>query len=487
MNERRRLHSVYMWFALLQTLKGFIPLLLLTALKGVNWSELGWYWYAGIIIIAAALLVYGYLEWSKFSYAVEEDRIVIRKGVLFLDEKTIYFGRIHSVNVEQPIIPRLFGVAQLKIETPGGDKKADGILPAMTVEDAEQLRRLLLERRRGKEAVEAAVASASALSAVPHLASDEEPHIRLGVGGLILAAATSLNFGLVAAFMAGLVSFADDIIRLFAPEHFLENLYNQSTSMLPGYLAFIIIGLSALFVAWLLSIILYVLKYSGFAVQKTGTQIAVSYGLLDKRTYVFDPKKVQAVIIQEGLIRQWIGYAQIQLQVISSDKKEQLMLHPCMPKKQLDQVISDFVPQIQIADVNHAAPKRALLYYIRIELVIAIIACAGLIGLFHRDGLWSLLLLPIVVLWRWACYRAAGMRLENGQLTLRGRRLARVTYLVRRPQIVAMKVKRTTGQQRKDLRTLSVHVMGSTLDYGVACLERKDVERVWNWYSRAKI
>lgn len=497
MNEPGKLHPVYLFFALLQTIKGLLPIFIITLLRGVNWSDLHWYWYAGVSTGIVLLLIYGYFDWSKFTYQVEEDRIVIRKGVLFRDEKTIFFRRIHSVNIAQPFVQRLLGVVQVNIETPGGNKKADGILAALSAKDAEQLRTLLLKRRESSELqaettsespqeILAAVPKASKESTDGNNDSNEGAFFQMDTGKLFMAAATSMNFGLVAAFIAGLVSFADDVIKLFAPEHFLEEVYRQSTSAMPIYLLVVVIAISGIVMAWLLSILLYILKYSGFTVRKDGKQISVSYGMLDRKTHLFDPKKVQAVIVQEGIVRQMLGYAQIQLQVISSDKKERMILHPFLPVSELQNVIEIFVPQIKMTEVKTLAPARALIYYLRIELLLTLIASAVLIGFFKYDGLWSLLLIPIVALWRWSCYRAAGMSLDNGQLTLRGRNLARVTYMIRRPQIVVMKVKQTRGQQRKELLSLSVHAMGSVLDYSVTCLDQAEVKRVWKWYSREK-
>ncbi|WP_162241959.1 PH domain-containing protein [Paenibacillus sp. Leaf72] len=546
MNNPRRLHKVFVIFTLFQFVKGLLPLIIITLLRKSGFLGLEWYWYAGAVGLIVLALFFGFLEWRTFTYTPEADRIVIRKGVLFKDEKTIYYARIHSVNVEQPFLQRILGVAELKIETPGGGKKADGILPALTVRDAEQLRQQLLSRQH--ETVERAAHQADdskriirldkdvdtskhGASAVPiegahgvsanselgglnysanglseletgarqafnhHSSSGKQSsksgdsaYFRLTIGQLLLAAATSMNLGLALAFIAGIYSFADDFLEKFAPMRIFEMLYAESKSLVPGY---VIIGIAvaaicALAAAWALSIILYIIKYSGFAVHREGKRISVSYGMLDKKAYLFDPNKVQSVLIEEGIFRQMIGYAQIKLQVVSSDKNEQLMLHPFVPVKELEHVISHFVPQMKLMEINAHAPKRALLYYMRIELAVALLLCGAAFGFWGTAALWSLILIPIVYLWRRACHKAAGVRLENGQLTLRRRNLARITYLVRRPQIVAMKVKRSWGQQRKGLVTLGVRTMGNASDYSVAVLDHNDVEPVWNWFSRGK-
>lgn len=504
MSERRKLHPVYILFGLLNTIQGFLPFILIALFKGIEWSELRWYWYAGVAAAAAGLVLLSFLEWKRFGFWLEQDRIIIRRGLLFRDEKTIYYARIHSVNVEQPLIQRLLGVAQVKIETPGGNKKADGILPALSVLEARHIQQMLrgqakakvlpdnqLQAEAGLESAKHPIAQAELPAVVSVVTTESQLHapaFRLNSAQLLQAAATSMNFGLVAAFIAGLYSFTDDIIDQLLPDHFFETVVEGSAGLMPSYIIIMFIIVFGLLFAWLLSILLYILKYSGFTVRREGPQISVSYGLLERKTHVFDPKKVQAVIIKEGLLRQAIGYAEIQLQIISSDKKEQLRLHPFVKRSDVHKVLSTFVPQMKLptnADLA-GAPKRALLYYVRIELLITIAVCSALIVLLKAEGLWSLPIVPIVIWWRSSCYRAAGLKLEDGQLTLRRRFISRSTYLIRRPQIVMMRVNRSIGQQRKKLLTLSVHAMGSPFDYRVACMDHADVKPIWQWYSRSK-
>jgi putative membrane protein len=508
MNERRTLHPIYILFGLLNTIKGFIPVILIGLVRGKDWTGLAWYWYAGASALAAVILVFSFLEWRRFGFWLEEDRIIIRKGWMFRDEKTIYYGRIHSVNVEQPFIQRILRVAQVKIETPGGNKKADGILPALSLEAANDIQQILRRQASTKSqaantaepennVTENAAAGQQLVvkmndkpltQAAPAEPSRKSPAITLNATQLIQAAATSMNFGLVAAFMVGLFSLADDLVNVLLPDHFFENVVKDSASLMTNFILIFVLIIAGIGFAWLLSIVLYVLKYSGFSVKRDGRQISVSYGLLEKKTFVFDPKKVQAVVIKEGLLRQAFGYAEIQLQIVSSDKKEQLMLHPFLKRSSIQQVLNDFVPQVKLPSNAHmaGAPKRALLYYLRIELLFTLLVCAAFIIFFKAGGLWSLLLVPIVLWWRKSSYNAAGVKLDEGQLTLRNRFVSRTTYLIRRPQIQTMRVNRTIGQQRKKLLTLSVRTMGSPFDYSVKCLDRKDVEPVWQWYSRSQ-
>jgi putative membrane protein len=575
MNERRSLHPLYIAYGVLNVIKGFIPVILIMLLRGVNWEAvLRWYWIAGAAGLLALLLGISYLQWKRFGFWLEQDRIVIRSGLLFRGEKTIYYSRIHSVNVEQPLIQRLLGIAQLKIETPGGGDKSDGILHALSVSEAsvirEQLKAFAEGATRKKEAAadgfeesteEAAIAAgdgtgertsdetlrpivtvdgrargtvatglandaqssmASGSPAVDarmsagtdSLAGDRPPgspvhsaadktrkahtagrttaraaeagSITLGAGQLFKAAATSLNFGLALAFIGGLYSFADDFLELLLPDQFFRHLIEDSRSLMPSVLFIVFIAVFVIGLTWALSIGLFILKFSGFTMRRDGQQVSISYGLLEKKSYVFDPKNVQAVIINESLLRQLFGFAEVRLQIVSSDKQEQLMLHPFVKFKDIDLLLARFVPGMRVFDPAElaASPRRAWLYYIRIPYIIVVALCAASIGFFGVAGLWSLFLLPLTYAWCLGCHRAEGVLLKEGQLTLRKRFIGRTTYCLRKARIVAMKVKSTKAQRSKELTSLSVHVLGSGSAYDADCLERKDVEAVWRWYSR---
>ncbi|WP_169833439.1 PH domain-containing protein [Paenibacillus oryzae] len=528
MNEERRLHPLYLLYGLLSAVKGFLPLIFIGIFNGFNWSRLlEWYWLAGISGLVVLILFFSYLEWRTTVFRLEDDRMVIRKGYLFREEKTLYYSRIHSVNVEQPLIQRLLGIAQLKIETPGGGKKADAVLQALSLKEAgaikDQLRQFAghpassdaafgaQEKAADSplaacESQEGVAASRSAESEplqsdalwTSGLRSEDaerrgqgnKQHARvisLGPGKLFQAAATSLNFGLALAFLAGIYSFADDFIKLLLPDHFFEQVIEDSAWLVSGVLMIIFVSLAVLIFAWGLSVVLYVLKYSGFQIVRERDQVTLSYGLLEKKMVVFNPRNVQAVIVGESLLRQWMGYGEVKLQVVTSDKQEMLMLHPYIKLSEIQQLLDGYIPGFRMKSGQklQPPPRRALLYYLRIPLLFAAAASIACIIMFGAAGSWCLLLVPLVAAWRFFCHRSAGVLLEDRQLSLRRRWLSRSTYLIARPRIEAMKVSRSLGLRRKELASLSVYALGSSMNFGVSCLEQSDVEQVWNWYSRS--
>ncbi|BFH17117.1 PH domain-containing protein [Paenibacillus melissococcoides] len=263
---------------------------------------------------------------------MEADKLLIRQGLFFRDEKTIYYSRIHSVQVEQPLLQRLFGMAQLKIETPGGSGESDGVLPTLSQERAEELRSLLMQRSQGRDWPEDAAAEGSDAGCRPEAEGARAlPLVRMPAGQLFVGALSTVNPGLVLAFFAGLLSFADDMVKLIVPKRISDQLLHAIESSVSGPVSLAILGAGALLGAWLLSSLLYIVKYYGFTAEERVGSIVVTYGLFEKKMNAIKPDRAQAIVVKEGLLRQALGYAEIEVRVVSSDMKEALMLHPYVP------------------------------------------------------------------------------------------------------------------------------------------------------------
>lgn len=569
MNEpvKMRMHKLYILFPLADSIKTLIPAAILFGLKlfnGESLERMTWYWIAaGIAAAVLLLIIYGWLQWRRLVYMLEDNKIVISRGVFFREELSIYTGRIHSMNMEQPLLQRILGLTQVKIDTPG---KTDdgGKLPAVSSAEAERLQRWLRERtaagstqartqagiitdnnhteinqdvsadRTKQENSQFPLPAVDANTGESHWAAHEVPEndnsidsartigeidsdssrtitteeagklhdsgtaklaqiteascvpeertvlLQLSAGRLMLAALTSLNLSLALAFAAGVFSLADDVL----PDKLYTKLFQEAGQLLPGGWAAVIAV--ALVLAWLLSAVLYTIKYAGFTVERVGKQIAVTCGLLERKQMFFSPQRVQAVSVKEGLLRQRFGYGEVKLHVLTSDSEKNFMLHPMIPMKDVQALLERIVPQYSADAVDTVPPKRAIWLYIRLEALIASVVCAACIWYFKTPGLWSLLLFPAALLWAVLMHKDAGIALQGKQLTMRSRMISRTTRYIRRPQVVSLEVSGTRRQRRKNLLSFEVNLISSQYDKKIYGLEQSDVESVWDWFRRSK-
>src|SRR5690606_29964072 len=115
--RERRLHRWSWLFVLLQQLRQFIVPLLVLGFLGRGGRYALWP-LVGVAVLAAASI------WRYFTYRyhVDGDRLVVREGLLERQVRQIPFARIHNVALHQTLLHRVFGVAEVRLESAGGNK-----------------------------------------------------------------------------------------------------------------------------------------------------------------------------------------------------------------------------------------------------------------------------------------------------------------------------------------------------------------------------
>lgn len=165
-----------------------------------------------VLLAAAALVVlagfaYAAVAWRMTRYALDAEAVYLQTGVLFRQQRSARLDRIQAIDVVQPLLARLFGLAELKIEVAGGSDSV--VRLAFLKEDAAQaLRGELLARAAGvefgtEEQPEAPVAPEREVFAVPpgRLVASlvRSPSVVALVGGLVLAVVVTVQVGQVGA------------------------------------------------------------------------------------------------------------------------------------------------------------------------------------------------------------------------------------------------------------------------------------------------
>lgn len=99
------------------------------------------------IIIAICLilqllntLVYPKFEYKQWWYEITEDRIIYNEGIWFRNLTIIPIVRVQHINITEGPINRIYGLADLEINTAGGSFKIPNIEKAVVEELAENLR-----------------------------------------------------------------------------------------------------------------------------------------------------------------------------------------------------------------------------------------------------------------------------------------------------------------------------------------------------------
>lgn len=95
-----------------------------------------------IALLLGVTLVFSWLRWRMFTYQVLPDQLVISRGVLHRTRRSIPAERIQDVSLKQGPLARVIGLAEVRIETGGGEKD-EGHLDSVSLAEAYRLRELL--------------------------------------------------------------------------------------------------------------------------------------------------------------------------------------------------------------------------------------------------------------------------------------------------------------------------------------------------------
>lgn len=103
-----------------------------------------------VLVVASGVLGGGYFAaaWRVTRYAIDADRVYLQSGVLFRRQRQARLDRIQAVDVVQPLLARILGLAQLTVEQAGG-RDSRVVIAYLTEARAQEVRNELLARAAG--------------------------------------------------------------------------------------------------------------------------------------------------------------------------------------------------------------------------------------------------------------------------------------------------------------------------------------------------
>ncbi|MGO4221240.1 PH domain-containing protein [Lysobacter sp. TAF61] len=387
----RRLHPMSWLFVLLQQLKQFIvPLLILLFLKRGDRNEL---W---PLIGVAVLVVTSLWQYFTYRYGVAGDHLVVRSGLLERSLRVIPFARIHNVALQQTLLHRLFGVAEVRLESAGG-AKPEAQMRVLRLDDALALESLV--RRRGQATAADAPVEEPAVDTLLTLPVAEV--LRLGLvsnRGLILV---GTGFAAAAQFSPKLIPNLFEAVgmRLFgyAGEHGFGPLEYAAAG-----LAVLALLLGAL---RLLSVALALMQYFGFRLSEQGRRLTVERGLLARWRTSASRRRIQAWTLHEGVLHRLLKRRSLEVDTaVAEEGRQQRALRELAPiatPAACDALVEHLLPRAKWSHLDWQPLPASSWWRLFLPSVPFVLAVA--IALAIKFGAWGLLAL----LWLpWSAFKA---------------------------------------------------------------------------------
>ncbi|MEU5364647.1 PH domain-containing protein [Streptomyces sp. NPDC005925] len=273
---------------------------------------------AGLAVLLPAAALYGFLTWWFTHFAVTGTELRIRTGLLFRRTAHIRLDRLQAVDVTQPLLARVAGVAKLRLDVIGTHKKDE--LAFLGADEARALRAELLARAAGfapETAHEVGEAPSRELLRVP-------PGV-LAVSLLL----TGATWGTLAAALV-----VPPVLWLFT-----HSPWTVLATALP------LLG-----AAGASSVGRYVREYD-WTVGESPDGLRLDHGLLDRTHETVPPGRVQTVRIVQPLLWRGRDWVRVELDVAGSSNS---VLMPVAPREAAAAIVTRVLPGVSV-------PPRAAL------------------------------------------------------------------------------------------------------------------------------
>ena len=410
--QRQNLLGVLVYFA--KNGRAFFSLFIVLLATSRGFENGSLYLGLGIGVLVLLITVVSYLQYLKFTFHIEDEELIIHKGVLFTEKRIIPFDRIQSVHIHQNFIQQILNVVGLKIDSAGSRKKELEI-SALDQRTARALQSVLQngEVSKSEEPIERPAVQSTEL-------------LRLDVGDLLKIGLTEnhLRSGLLAiAVVWGYYSqyrqYLEDYLEDYVPgdltEYLPEIIRMGMVMVLTGMVLFIIISV-------VLSLIRTVLRFFNFRAWLETSMIGISSGLLKRNEYRIPVSKVQYLVWNSNPLRKILGFESInvrQAQSANEQRQQAIEIPACYPPQ--THAIEQAVFGREV-NMGQSPVRPNILPYILITLYVSVFITAVLLIWSYLHGkmfIGSIGIIPVFLFFAWQYGKSIRIDLQADLLIIK--------------------------------------------------------------------
>lgn len=400
----------------------------------------------GITVVSLATAV---LAWWRTTYADGATSVVVTRGLLSRSVRTVPLDRVRGVEVEAPLLHRVFGLVRVRIDAAAGAVQGadeELVVDGLPRAEADRLRTHLLARRTAPAAAAGGTAQDGSPAPVPE---PEQELLRFDNRWLAYAPLVGSYLAVPLAAVGALFRLADELPRRFRPEFDRPDL--SDTAVLLGVLVVVAVVLvvgavvgSAL-VNW------------GFRLVRRGGSLVAVRGLLTRRHTELEVDRIRGAAVSEGLGMRWVHAARATALVTGlGDAARRGQLLPLGPRDQAWWVAGLLVEDPGPLRAHPPAARRRRLVRATAPGLVVLLAGAVLAA---TAGWWWLLpvgavLTGLGVPLGLGRYAALGHVAGPRSFSVRSGWLVREQVVLQRRAVVGWQVQQSFFQRRQGLATV---------------------------------
>jgi len=421
------------------------------------------------VLITLLSLLGAAVSWWRFTYVVGDRTVVVTRGVLTRSVRTVPLDRVRGVEVEAPLLHRVFGLVRVRIDAAAGsavtgteELLVDGVPRA----EGDRLRAALLQRSRPAPTDGAA---AEGLGSGPSADPVEEEIARFDNRWLLYAPLVGGYLAVPLAAIGALGRLVDELPDRYVPDVQGPAVVTASMIAAAVALALLVVVLGSVLGA-------AVVNWRFRLVRRGGSLIAVR-GLVTRRHTELEIDRIRGYTISEGLGMRLVGAARASALVTGlGDATRRGQLLPLGPRTEAWALGGRLVEAPgPLRGHPPAARRRAVVGAVVPGLVVlaagvALAALEGWWGVAAAGAVLTVLGVPVGL----GRYAALGHAAGPRSLAVRSGWLVRSHTVLQRRAVIGWQVRQSPFQRRAGLATVLACVGAGSGGYAAVDLAAEE-------------
>ena len=425
------------------TIRSMWPFLLFIVIGGEG-AGIGFVELMVILVFTLASVWNTFIHWATLRYRMQQGRLEITSGLLNRRSRTIDPARIQNVELVQNLFHTWAGLVELRIDT-AGEQQTEGLLSALSVEDATVLRDQL--------------ARFGSLAAAESEDDQGTTVVEMGLAEILAFGLTQRTIGTVAVLTAvGL-----EVMGQADPDVARELTSNMQPTVILAAFMLAFVG------SWAVSALTSIFRFFGYRMSRLSDAIRTTQGLTTKRNVEIPLSKVQMVRADEPLIRRLMGYGTILIEtaglgVVEGQVRQAEGMVPMVESEELGRVATTAVPHANVnpwtTDLRPAHPRS--LYRALVGASIRSLFLIALAFTFLETLKWVIVaLFPLALIGAWLDWAKQGWLVTPTSIVSRRGFFNRRTFILSRDKLQSVHIVQGPFMRLHGLSRLVIRVAGS--------------------------
>lgn len=409
----------------------------------------------GVVAVVAGSAAYSLAYYNRFEYALTDDTFDVSYGVFSRRDREIPYYRIQNVSISKNVIHRLLGIAEVRVETAGG-QSSEVHLRFVSDAESRRLQEEITERKREADR-DATAPEAPAVGDVPGAPLAREvgtPLYEISTTELALLGVVSFDLRLAILIVVGLA--------FFGPEMLAEaiDIFPVVVFAPVAIIAIYLLGAAV-------SGIVAVTNYWDFRLFELTDELRYERGLLRQFSGSIPREKIQTMIVSENVLARYAGYGKLLIETAGYSPGETSGSQTAVPLATRERVF-DLATAIEPFDAPTfmRPPKRTRQRYVHryVYLAGAVTAVGFAVDRaelfeFRWPALAALALLaPVAAHLKWS---HIGFTVQDGYVITRAGFWNRRTHIVPYHRVQTVFQRQTVLQRRWNLASVRIDTAGT--------------------------